>query len=147
VKGNLDWRMPAWLFYCILTVLLWGSWGMVSKAAVDIISPLMNQVLYTLGLVPPLIVAARARGLLAGADKRRGTTYGIVTGLLGGVGNVAFFAALGAGGKASTVVPLTSVYPLFTVFAALIVLKEKLNRVQIAGIGLALAAIYLLSSG
>jgi EamA domain-containing membrane protein RarD len=39
------------------------------------------------------------------------------------------------------------VYPLFTVFAALIVLKEKLNRVQIAGVGLALVAIYLLSSG
>lgn len=139
--------MPAWLFYSILTVLLWGSWGVVSKAAVDIVSPLMNQVLYTLGLVPPLIVAARGRSLLAGTDKRRGTTYGVVTGLLGGVGNIAFFAALGAGGRASTVVPLTSVYPLFTVFAALIVLKEKLNRVQIVGIGLALVAIYLLSSG
>ena len=139
--------MPAWLFYCILTVLLWGSWGAVSKAAVDIVSPLMNQVLYTLGLVPPLIVAVRRRSLLTGTDMRRGTAYGVVTGLLGGVGNIAFFAALGAGGKASTVVPLTSVYPLLTVFAALIVLKEKLNRVQMAGIGLALGAIYLLSSG
>jgi len=120
---------------------------MVSKAAVDIISPLMNQVLYTLGLVPPLIVAARSRSLLGGTDRRRGTMYGVVTGLLGGVGNIAFFTALGAGGKASTVVPLTSVYPLFTVFAALFVLKEQLNRVQIVGIGLALVAIYLLSSG
>ncbi|MBI1983661.1 MAG: hypothetical protein HYS61_05630, partial [Acidobacteria bacterium] len=94
--------MPPWLFYSILTVVLYGAWGVVSKAAVEIISPLMIQVLYTLGLVPPLVVAAQSRGLFAGGNRRRGTGYGVVTGLLGGVGNIAFFVALGAGGKAST---------------------------------------------
>lgn len=147
VKGKPGLQMPVWLWYSVLTILLWGAWGVVAKAAVEIISPLMNQVLYTLGLIPPLIVAARSRSLLAGSNKRRGTTYGVITGLLGGLGNIAFFAALGAGGKAATVVPLTAVYPLFSVIAALVLLKEKLNRVQVAGIGLAIIGVLLLSGG
>lgn len=139
--------MPRWLFYSILTVVLYGAWGVVSKAAVEIVSPWMNQVLYPLGLLPPILVAVQSRNLLAGSSRRQGITYGLITGVLGGTGNIAFFWALSEGGKASTVVPLTGVYPLFTVLAALVLLKEKLNRVQVAGVGLALVALVLLSAG
>src|SRR5688572_4548538 len=45
-------------------------------------------------------------------------------------------------GKASTVVPLTALYPLVTVLLAVAFLKEKVNRVQVGGIFLALVAIY-----
>jgi len=139
--------MPRWLFYSMLTVVFYGAWGVVSKAAVEIISPLMNQVLYTLGLVPSILFAVRSRHFFAGSNKRRGFSYGVLTGVLGGTGNIAFYVALSSGGKASAVVPLTAVYPLFTVIAALLLLKEKLNRIQVLGIGLALLSIYLLSSG
>ena len=131
----------------MLTVVFYGTWGVVSKAAVEVISPLMNQVLYTLGLVPPVLLAVRSRNLLAGSNRGRGTSYGVLTGVLGGTGNIAFYVALSSGGKASTVVPLTAVYPLFTVVTALLLLKERLNRIQVLGIGLSLLAVYLLSSG
>ena len=36
----------------ILTIVFWGTWGVVSKAAMGMMSPLVNQVLFTLGLVP-----------------------------------------------------------------------------------------------
>ena len=40
---------------------------------------------------------------------------------------------------------ITGMYPLITVVLARFLLKERLNRIQTAGIGLALAAIYLFS--
>ena len=51
------------------------------------------------------------------------------------------------GGQASTVVPISALYPLVTVLAAVFLLKEKVNRIQIGGVALAIAAILLLSEG
>src|ERR1041385_3625969 len=48
-----------------------------------------------------------------------------------------------SGEKTSTVVPLTALYPLVTILLAVPLLKEKLNRIQLIGVVLALAAIYL----
>ena len=68
-----------------------------------------------------------------------------LTGVLGGSGNVALYKALQIGGEGSVVVPLTGMYPLVTVVLARVLLKERLNRIQTLGIGLALVAIYLFS--
>jgi transporter family protein len=58
---------------------------------------------------------------------------------------VAFYTALESG-KASVIAPLTSLFPLVTVLLAVVILKERLNYGQYAGLALALAAIYLLST-
>jgi drug/metabolite transporter (DMT)-like permease len=63
--------------------------------------------------------------------------------LLACLGNVAYYHALNLGGKASTVAPLTALYPLVTVGLAVLLLKERLGVAQLAGIGLSLLAIYL----
>jgi transporter family protein len=138
--------MPKWVRYSVLTILLWGAWGVVSKATVQLISPLLNQVLFTLGLAPLVLMSALSRRSLEGTHKLKGGAYAFATGLLGGLGNVTFFVALSRGGKASTVVPLTGLYPLLTIFTALIFLREKLNGVQLVGIVFAAAAIVLFSS-
>jgi len=49
------------------------------------------------------------------------------------------------GGKASAVVPATSLSPVVTVLIGYFVLKERLTRTQKVGIILALVAIYMLS--
>lgn len=139
-------RMPKWLLYSVLTVIFWGAWAVVSKEALGGISPMQNQLLFTVGLMPLMLVAALSKNVSSGTDKRRGAVYAAVTGILGGTGNIAFFEALGHGGKASTVTPVTGLYPLLTVGTALLVLKERLNRVQVAGIAMALAAIWLFST-
>jgi bacterial/archaeal transporter family protein len=139
--------MPKWLLYSILTVLLWGVWGFESKVALAKLSPMLNQVLFTLGLVPLVMSVSLSKQAMAGTNKLRGAVFALTTGMLGGVGNVTFFEALAHDGKASTVVPITGLYPLFTVVTALPLLGEKLNRVQAIGIILAVLAILLLSSG
>jgi transporter family protein len=125
--------------------LLWGAWGIQSKLIVDRISPWMNQVLFPLGLVPVLGAMAFSKRVRVGSDKTRGAWYALVTGVLGGAGNVAFYLALERGGKVSVVVPLTCLFPLVTVAVAYFTLKEKLTREQVAGLFVALVAIYLLS--
>jgi len=137
--------VPKWVWYSILTMLFWGAWGVVSKAAVDMMSPLVNQVLFTLGLVPLVAVMLRSKDAFAATNRVKGAAYAFATGILGGIGNITFFEALSRGGRASIVVPLTGLYPLLTILAALILLKERLNWVQWAGIAMAAGSIYLFS--
>ena len=135
-----------WMVLSLLTVALWGGWGLESKIIVDRISPWTNQVLFSLGLVPLVLWMAFSRNLRrAAGSRRKGTVYGIVTGLLGGTGNIALYLALARGGQASIVIPFVGLAPLVTVVLALALLGESLNRAQIAGVALALVSIYLLS--
>jgi transporter family protein len=136
---------PRWLWWSVLAIVFFGAWGVVSKVAVDFTSPFVNQVIFTIGLVPVVVVATLSKNFSAGRNPRKGAVFGFITGILGGTGNIMFFLALNEGGKASTVVPVTGLYPMVTVFAALFLLRERLNRVQAVGIGLALTAIVLLN--
>jgi transporter family protein len=138
-------RFPAWLGFSLLTILLWGVWGAISKVVSDEINPYTNQVLFTLGLIPLVLLVLPSRRLAGGVNRRRGIFYAFITGILGGTGNIAFFKSLTAGGAAAIVVPLTAMSPLVTVLMALVLLREGLSTSQKAGLALALVAIYLLS--
>ena len=76
---------------------------------------------------------------------RRGIAYGVLNGILAGLGSLAYFAAMSQG-QASIVGPVTSLFPLVTVVLALLLLKERINRLQGIGIILALVAIGVLSA-
>jgi uncharacterized membrane protein len=67
-----------------------------------------------------------------------------LNGVFTGLGMLAYYAAL-ARGQASIVGPFTALFPLLTVALAFAFLRERINRVQAAGMILALAAIVLLS--
>ena len=142
--------MPRWLVWSLATILLWGTWGLVSKIASDGVDAYTNQLLYTAGLVPLLVFVAwtvskeRTEGLTP-AKKRSGIWWAFFTGILGGVGNLAFFQALVTGGKASIVAPVTALFPMVTVVLAVIFLRERIGRTQWLGLLLAFVAIYLLS--
>jgi transporter family protein len=136
--------MPAWLIYALLAILCWGAWGVQSKLLMGYTNPYTGQVLATVGLFFPAVLALFSPKRFSGEHKQRGLTFAILTGVLGGLGNIAFYMAL-VGGKASIVVPLTSLSPLVTVVLAVVVLRERLKRHHYAGIALAMVAIYLLS--
>jgi len=150
--ADMSERRPArrltapWMLLSLATVVLWGGWGLESKFIVDRISAWTNQVLFSIGLAPLVLWIAFSRNLRRTAgSKRKGMTYGMITGLLGGTGNIAMYLALARGGKASIVIPFVGLAPLVTVVLALALLGESLNRAQIVGVVLALISIYLLS--
>jgi len=138
-------RPPAWLVYSILTLVLWGIWGATSKVVSDETDAYTNQVLFGIGMVPLVLLVAFSPRLRGGVNRRRGIFYAFITGILGGTGNIAFFRSLMEGGKASVVVPATSLSPVVTVLMGYFVLKERLTAVQKVGLVLAMVAIYLLS--
>ena len=106
----------------------------------------MNQVPFSLGLLPVVAWMLASKRVHAGPDKKRGACWAFFTGVLGRVGNIASYLALVRGGSIAIVVPLTCIFPLVTVIAAYFGLKEKLTRPQCAGLALAQVAIYPLST-
>src|SRR5579884_3241924 len=80
-------RTP-WMINSILTVFLWGAWGLESKFVADRISPFLNQVVFSVGLLPPLIWIFFSKNLRRTSGvPRKGASYGLLTGFLGGTGN------------------------------------------------------------
>ncbi len=135
--------MPRWFFFTLLAVLCWGIWAVLSKGLGDSLTAVQSQALSTLGLLPVLVALGRRRGSSQTGNRRRGSLLAFLAGALTCGGNVAYYQALNVGGKASTVVPLTALYPLVTIVLAVTFLRERLNRVQLCGIGVSLIAIYL----
>lgn len=137
------WHFPIWLWYALLGVFLWGLWGFLSKIGSDTASPMQMQILFTLGMLPVALgMFIQLRGKL---DRDRiGITYGLLCGIATGVGTLGYFAAL-HDQNASVVTPLTGVFPVLTVILAFVILRERLNKVQMGGMLLALASIVILS--
>jgi transporter family protein len=139
--------MPRWLAFSLLTILVWGAWGVISKVASEGVDANTNQIFFTFGLLPLIAIVWRSpRNAGGGAGRRTGLAWAFLTGILGGTGNIAFFHALVMGGKASIVSPVTALFPLVTVILAVTFLHERLGTAQKIGLALALVAIYLLST-
>jgi len=134
-----------WLVYSLLTILLWGGWGAISKAVANDINAYMNQILFTLGLFPLILLVFRSPRMAGGRNRKLGIFFAFLTGILGGLGNIAFFKSLSMGGRATVVVPMSGLSPLVTVLVAFVVLRERMSTYQKVGLAIALAAIYLLS--
>ena len=136
-------RFPIWLSYALLCIFWWGLWGFLSKIGSDSASPLQMQILFTLGMLPvALAMLLQMRGRL---DRNHGgITYGLLSGVATGVGTLGYYAALHSQ-NVSVVTPVTGLFPVLTVLLAFVVLRERLNKVQMGGMLLALAAIVILS--
>jgi transporter family protein len=141
--GKILSKHGLWLLHALLCIVWWGVWGFLSKLGSDQISPQQLQILFTIGIIPPSVLAWAQLGFKVETD-RRGAIYGILNGVFSGLGMLAYYAAL-ARGKASIIGPFTALFPLLTVGLAFAFLRERINRVQAAGMILALAAIVILS--
>lgn len=135
--------MPGWLGFSLLAVGLWGVWGVLNDPASRAFEALQLQALSTLGLVPVALTLLSSKNLLAGKNHGLGFAFAFATGLCGSLGNVCLTFSLKKGGEASIALPLASVYPLVTVILATLLLRERLNLVQVLGFFLALGALVL----
>lgn len=135
--------IPRWLLWTLLAVVAWGVWAVFSKLIGEGLSATHSQALSTLGLLPVLVALGMSKKLTATGNRTWGAALALGAGVLTCLGNAAYYDMLNRGAKAATVVPLTALYPFVTILLAVVVLKERLNRFQLAGLGLSLAAIYL----
>lgn len=133
--------MPRWLILSLLAVVCWGVWAVISKLIGDAVTAAQSQALSTLGLLPVMLALGASRKLTATGRRRRGSIIAFTAGALTCAGNVAYYHALHAGAKAATVIPITALYPLVTILLAVLLLRERLNAIQLGGIVLSLVAI------
>ena len=137
--------MAPWHFWTGVALLSWGIWAVLSKVLGDALTAEQSQSISTLGILPILVFLAfpifRRGELKMGAS--RGIALTFVGGVVSCLGNLAYYAALARGEKVATVVSLTALYPLTTILLAVSFLRERLNKIQLTGIGLSFVAIWL----
>lgn len=137
------WRLSVWLWYALLCIFWWGLWGFLSKIGSEAATPMQMQILFTLGMLPVAVGMLLQMRWKLDRD-RGGVTYGLLCGIATGLGTLGYYAALREQ-NASVVTPLTGLFPVLTIVLAFVVLRERLNRVQMGGMVLALASIVILS--
>lgn len=132
-----------WLAFAILAALCWGVWGILAKFISSDISPYVNHLLFTIGMlftIPFVIKKCKKK-----EANLKGTLWGFVAGILAIVGNVAVYQSFATGGLAAVVIPVTNLYPLVTIGIAMLVLKEKMHWLNGIGILIVIPAIIMLS--
>lgn len=138
--------MAAWLLWTLVALLSWGVWAVLSKLLGDTLSAEQTQAISTLGLLPILVVlalSAFSQGKRWGTIPRRDFVAPFLGGIVSCLGNLFYYGALARGEKVSAIVALTALYPLMTIGLAVLLLRERLNLLQLAGIVFSLIAIWL----
>ena len=136
--------MQAWLGFAVLALVFWGITGVTQKLSTNSISSERSFLWFCWAMVAlsaVVLIWARPHWGLATIV----VVSSIAGGALNGLGAWTSFRALESGGKASIVISLISLYPLLTVALAVVLLKERLTWMQMAGAVVAIAAAILLS--
>jgi transporter family protein len=141
--------MPDWTIFALLGFTSWGVFGLIAKLAANRLSP-ANAVLFdTFGVALVGIVGAVYFFFFVPGfqiETRLGpAALGMLTGITGLFGTIFLLLALGRGGQASIVVPLTALYPLLTAVLAFLILHESISLRQGLGMAFALVAIWLMA--
>lgn len=135
--------VKTWYLYALLTVLMWGVWGVFSKMASAHSKPRQVLIFQSAGVIAfTLVVLLLERFRVEWSTP--GFTWSFLAGFFTFIGFLTFFAALEQG-KASTVVTLSALYPVVTILLSVIFLHEKISLKEGVGIVFALIACALLS--
>jgi len=133
-----------WFWYSILCIVCWGGWTLFAKLGSSEISAATMQFLFPFGCLPVALALLGARRFKL-EKSPRGIFYGVSNGVLSGIGGLALFAAYRTGGNTAVITAATAMYPLITVVLAVTILRERLSKLHIAGLGFAAAAFILFS--
>ena len=142
-------RMPEalkakWFWYSVLCVLCWGAWVLSSKLGTNQIPASTMQFIFAFGFIPVALLVLVLKPVKF-ERSIKGISYSLGNGVLAGIGGLTLFAAYRSGGNTSVITAATALYPLITVILAILVLRERLNWLQVVGLGFAVAAIIIFS--
>lgn len=137
-------KNKAWLYYALITTILWGVWGALIEIPEKAGFPAtLGYIAWSVTLIPVAIVSLKLISWKLDYDKRS-IILGMATGLMGCGGQLILFQALRTG-PAYIVFPIISLYPVITIILSVFLLKEKANRRGWIGIIMALIAIVMLA--
>ena len=135
--------MKPWVIYSLLTLLCWGLWGVFSKLASNYSRPRQTLLFQAVGVVAfALMVLVMERFQIQHTPV--GFGWSVAAGFINFVGFLFFFAAIEKC-KVSTIIGLSSLYPVVTIALSILLLHEKISPREGLGIALALVAGWLLA--
>jgi len=136
-------RTPDSFMPAVVTLILWGVWGLFQKLATNQMAPRDVYLVAVVGMIAVAVV------VLATSDSplqlnTRGIFLALLAGICSSLGGFLFLHAVSRG-KASIVIPFTALYPLVTIILSFTVLNETISAKQGMGIVLALISMVLLA--
>lgn len=135
-------KMSLWLFYALLTTLLWGVWGAFAGLPTEHGFPeTLIYVVWSLTMIPPALVALQRNGWKLARDARS-VWLGLIVGVLGAGGQMVLFYAVRQG-PTFLIFPVIAMSPVVTIVLSFLFLGERTGKLGIAGILLALCALPL----
>lgn len=132
-----------WLFYALLSTLLYGIWGVFSKLAANHINASSLFIYDCLVFFIGGLIALYVNGFKFEFNAT-GVIFSLLYGITGMVATLLFIIAVSKG-KASLVTGITAVYPCVTIILAMLFLKETITLKQFFGIILSVAGILLIA--
>lgn len=132
-----------WLLPSVAAMLAWGFWAFLPKIALNTLPP-HNVIFYEAlgGLFVSLPVLFFLKFRLEYEKKALGTLA--LVSILTVTAILCFFYAL-KNGPVAVVVTMTAMYPVICLVLARIFLNERVNRMQLAAILMAIVSIFLLA--
>ncbi len=135
--------MKPWMLYAGVTLLAWGLWGVFSKLASSHVRPRQSLLFQTVGVMTlGLVVLVIERFHIEWSPQ--GFGWSAAAGFINFIGFLAFFAAIEKG-KVSTVIAMSSLYPVVTIALSVLFLREQITPREGLGIACALFAGLLLA--
>ena len=136
--------MPAiWFIPALVATVLWGLVGVLQKLGSNRVNASSLLAWVMAGYVLSLPVFWKGSGLALLSHKA--LLVGILAGAANGLGTWFLFVAFERGAKASVAIPLTALYPLFTVVLAYVALRERLGALEWIGVFCAICGGVMLS--
>ena len=129
----------------LLTAVLWGSSPIIEKIGLGRVDPLTAVSIRSFAITVILIIVLGFTGRIKEVFTADIKSVGIfaLSGFLAGLlGMWTYFAALKLGAT-SKVVPIAATYPLVTAVLSIIILKEGVTVLRIAGTVLIIVGIWL----
>jgi transporter family protein len=136
----------SWLAYALATVVLWTAWSFLGVIALRDVTAAHATLVFGIAVVIVGAASLVLGGRGSGSWSPSGLTVAAISGGCGALGMATFYLALDHG-KASSVVPVIGVYPVFVALLAVAFLSESLSAVQVAGVALAVAGVVLVGTG
>jgi bacterial/archaeal transporter family protein len=136
-------KTMAWLIPTLGCAVAFGVWGIFGKLALRSLTwgdmLVATAVVYLVLAV--ILVAAGKAGIHPGAD----LGWALAAGLSGAVALVLFYLAVETGHDIATIVAISGSYPALTVILAAIVFGDPITLTKLAGVGLVVSGIVVLS--
>lgn len=134
-----------WIYYALLTVVLWGVWGAFTEIPEKAGFPgTLIFMIWAITMLVPAFFTLKNVNWKVEHDKKS-VFYGMMIGLLGAGGQLVLFTGAIKNGPAYLIFPIISLSPVITIILSVFLLGERASKKAWIGIIIALLAIPLLS--